>query len=90
MFIKYFFFLEIKLQDSAFFSSLLHIENMPQMMMVQKTSNQFKILLHWLANFKYSEMAFFAIFFYIIVIFYLFFKYLYLNRYWMTFNQSAA
>lgn len=41
-----FFFLEIKLQDSAFFSSLLHIENMPQMMMVQKTSNQFKILLH--------------------------------------------
>lgn len=36
MFIKYFFFLEIKLQDSAFFSSLLHIENMPQMMMVQK------------------------------------------------------
>lgn len=31
-----FFFLEIKLQDSAFFSSLLHIENMPQMIMVQK------------------------------------------------------
>lgn len=31
-----FLFLEIKLQDSAFFSSLLHIENMPQMMMVQK------------------------------------------------------
>lgn len=33
---KIFFFLEIKLQDNAFFSSLLHIENMPQMIMVQK------------------------------------------------------